>query len=180
MNASESVLLVDDDVRLRERLARALRERDYDVVDCADTTSALRIAAVREFWGAVVDMRMPGGSGLELIRKLRRLLAPPRIVVLTGYGSIANALEAVQLGAVGYLTKPVEVEILLATLAGERVERDNPKDVPEETPSLDRVEWEHIQRVLADCGGNISQAARLLRIDRRSLQRKLGKYPPVR
>ena len=78
MNASESVLLVDDDVRLRERLARALRERDYDVVDCADTTSALRIAAVREFWGAVVDMRMPGGSGLELIRKLRRLPEPPR------------------------------------------------------------------------------------------------------
>lgn len=180
MNENESILLVDDDARLRERMARALRERDCDVVDCADTTSALRIAAVREFWGSIVDMRMPGGSGLEVIRLLRGLPQPPRIVVLTGYGSIANALEAVRLGALAYLTKPCEADVLLATLRGERIERENPKDVPDETPSLDRVEWEHIQRVLADCGGNISQAARLLRIDRRSLQRKLGKYPPVR
>lgn len=180
MNENESILLVDDDARLRERLARALRERNCDVVDCADIHSALKLAASRRFWGAIVDMRMPGGSGLELIRQLRSLPEPPRIVVLTGYGSIANALEAVQLGAADYLTKPSEVDVLLATLRGERIERENPKEVPDETPSLDRVEWEHIQRVLADCGGNISQAARLLRIDRRSLQRKLGKYPPLR
>lgn len=178
MSASGTILLVDDDARLRERLARALRERQYEVADCSDFDAALRLAGARSFWGAVVDMRMPGRGGLELIRALRALKEPPNIVVLTGYGSIVNALEAVRLGASQYLTKPAEVDVVLAALRGERIGRENPKEVPAETPSLDLVEWEHIQRVLSDCGGNISQAARLLRIDRRSLQRKLGKYPP--
>ncbi len=175
----ESILVVDDDNRLRERLVRALRDRGRVVADCADPASALRIATEQGFWGAIVDMRMPGGDGLELIRELRRLSEPPRIVVLTGYGSIANALEAVRLGALGYLTKPFEIDPILATLRGEPIETNPVGQLPPETPSLDRVEWEHIQRVLADCDGNISKTARLLRIDRRSLQRKLGKYPPM-
>jgi len=89
-------------------------------------------------------------------------------------------MEAIRLGARDYLTKPADPEHILAALRGERVIQDNPKEVPPETPSLDRVEWEHIQRVLMDCGGNVSQAARHLGIDRRTLQRKLGKYPPTR
>lgn len=131
--------------------------------------------------GAIVDLRLPDGDGLTLVRELSAAQPGLPIVVLTGFGSIANALEAVRLGARDYLTKPADADqILLAALRGERIVRDNPKEVPAETPSLDRVEWEHIQRVLADCGGNISQTARLLGLDRRTLQRKLGKFPPQR
>jgi two-component system response regulator RegA len=101
-------------------------------------------------------------------------------VVLTSFGSIATAMEAVRWGARDYLTKPADAEQILAALRGERLIQSNSKEVPPETPSLDRVEWEHIQRVLTDCDGNVSQAARWLGIDRRTLQRKLGKYPPIR
>jgi len=102
------------------------------------------------------------------------------LVVLTGFGSIATALEAVRLGAKDYLTKPADPDQILAALLGTVWLGENPKEIPVETPSLDRVEWEYIQRVLTDSGGNISQTARLLGINRRSLQRKLGKYPPPR
>ena len=95
--------------------------------------------------------------------------------MLTGYGSIATAVESVKLGASSYLTKPVDTDQILAALEG-----SVSSSVPSNVPSLARVEWEHIQRVLADCGGNISQAARLLGIHRRSLQRKLAKYPAAR
>jgi two-component system response regulator RegA len=108
-----------------------------------------------------------------------RLPAIP-IVVLTGFGSIATALEAVRLGARDYLTKPVEPDQILLALRGERDRSGAPPETEVEPASLDRVEWEHIQRVLADTGNNITRAAKLLGIDRRSLQRKLAKYPPPR
>jgi two-component system response regulator RegA len=100
--------------------------------------------------------------------------------VLTGYGSIATALQAVRSGAADYRTKPADADQVLAALRGEPAAYDREADQPLNVPSLDRMEWEHLQRVLADCGGNISQAARLLGINRRSLQRKLARYPPVR
>lgn len=100
--------------------------------------------------------------------------------MLTGYGSIATALQAVRLGAADYLTKPADADQILAALQGSPRPPANSPDAPDTTPSLDRVEWEHMQRVLHDCGGNISQAARALGLDRRSLQRKLAKYPPRR
>jgi two-component system, response regulator RegA len=175
-----ALLLVDDDDSFRERLARALGARGARVVGAADATSALAALAAQEFGGIVTDLRMPDVDGLEFVRRLLALRPALPVVVLTGFGSISSALEAVRLGARDYLTKPADPDQLLAALRGERPWRENPKQVPPEVPSLDRVEWEHVQRVLADCGGNISQAARLLGLDRRTLQRKLAKYPPNR
>jgi two-component system, response regulator RegA len=181
MNPNPTYLLVEDDSAFRERLARALTARGGVILPAADLASARSTWQANALAGAIVDLRLPDGDGLTLVRELSAAQPGLPTVVLTGFGSIANALEAVRLGARDYLTKPADADqILLAALRGERIVRDNPKEVPAETPSLDRVEWEHIQRVLADCGGNISQTARLLGLDRRTLQRKLGKFPPQR
>ena len=124
-------------------------------------------------------LRMPGRSGLELVRDLRAIDPGTKIVVLTGYGSIATAIDAVRLGAVHYLPKPADADDIIAAFA--RGEPGPPEMLPADfpTPSLARAEWEHINRVLSDCAGNISEAARRLGIHRRSLQRKLSKYPPA-
>jgi two-component system, response regulator RegA len=178
-DAQPSILLVDDDATLRERLARALRERGYDVRTAGSADEAMEQVRQDSPELAVVDLKMPGRSGIDLLRELREHDPATQVLVLTGYGSIATAVEATKLGAVGYLPKPVDADEILAAFA-----RAGAADVPEhgrfETPSLARAEWEHIQRVLADCGGNISEAARRLGIHRRSLQRKLQKYPPAR
>jgi two-component system response regulator RegA len=176
----ETVLLVEDDVPFRARLAGALLKRGMTVIEAGNPAEAKTLAAKKSFDGAVIDMRMPGGSGLDVVRELRSQHPAARLIVLTGYGSIATALEAVRLGAADYVMKPADADQVLAALRGERLPNENPKDFPPETPTLNRVEWEHIQRVLADCNGNISQAARMLGLDRRSLQRKLAKYPPHR
>jgi len=120
---------------------------------------------------------MPDENGLQVVEKLRAMLPDLRIVMLTGYGSIATAVEALRLGAADYLTKPADGDQIDRALQNVKPD-DLAKRVADDVPSLDRVEWEHLQRVLADCNHNISQAARLLKIDRRSLQRKLKKYPP--
>ncbi len=174
----ESLLLVDDDAVFRERLARSFRNRGYDV-RTAGTCDEARVSAKQDSPElAVVDLRMPGGSGLELVRDLKEIDPATKIVMLTGYGSIATAVDAVKLGATNYLPKPADADdILLAFQRGDQPV--NPSDTVEyEVPTLARAEWEHIQRVLADCGGNISEAARRLGIHRRSLQRKLAKYAP--
>jgi len=168
------LLLVDDDETFRERLAISLGRRGYEIRPAAHAEQALALAKTFVPDYAVVDLKMPGEGGLELIPRLRALLPQLHLVVLTGYGSIATALEAVRLGAADYLTKPADADQIDRTLQGKK------NDVEVSVPSLDRVEWEHLQRVLADCENNISRAARVLGIDRRSLQRKLAKYPPNR
>jgi two-component system, response regulator RegA len=172
-----TLLLVDDDDVLRERLGRALRERGFEVTTAAGGEEA--IAAARrdapEF--AIVDLRMPGPSGIDVLDALRAVDPATRVLMLTGYGSIATAVEATRRGAVGYLPKPADADEIVAALTG-RAAPDGPAEI--DTPSLARAEWEHIQRVLADCGGNVSETARRLGIHRRSLQRKLQKYPPQR
>jgi two-component system response regulator RegA len=127
---------------------------------------------------AVIDLRLDGESGLVVARFLRDSLPQIRILVLTGYGSIATAVDAMRLGAVDYLSKPADTDQIEAALFAARslTECDGLHASP--VPSLERVEWEHMQRVLRDCGGNISATARKLGIERRTLQRKLGKYPP--
>lgn len=176
-----SVLVVDDDERLRSRLARAFEDRGYDVLQAQDYESALSSVSEESAEFAVVDLRMPGKSGLELVRALHQLDEATKIVVLTGYGSIATALDAVRLGATHYLTKPADVDTVIAAFSKGELSADGPVTEPtDETPSLARVEWEHIQRVLSDCQGNISQAAKQLGIHRRSLQRKLAKFPAPR
>jgi len=170
------LLLVDDDEVLRVRLARALCERGYAVREAQDAAAAHRaIAEVRIGW-AVVDLRLPDGSGLDVVRAVHAAVPAAPIVVLTGYGSISTALDAIRLGATHYLTKPADGDEVVAGFS-RGVAVDPPRDPPGEVPSLERVEWEHINRVLADSGGNISEAARRLGLHRRSLQRKLAKRP---
>jgi two-component system response regulator RegA len=123
---------------------------------------------------ALVDLRLPGESGLAVVRDLKALDASTVVVVLTGYGSIATAVESVKLGAASYLTKPADADQIVAAFEGTQPSDDA------QAPSLARVEWEHIQRILSDCAGNVSQAARILGIHRRSLQRKLAKRPVAR
>ncbi len=178
-----SVLLVDDDQRLRSRMVRAFAERGYETHEAGDYDEAIAIASEESTELAVVDLRMPGKSGLELVQELHRIDKATKIVVLTGYGSIATALEAVRLGATHYLTKPADVDEVIAAFdrrSDEPLEAASRTEGLPDTPSLARVEWEHIQRVLTDCQGNITKAAERLGIHRRSLQRKLAKFPTPR
>ncbi len=171
-----SLLLVDDDAVYRERLAKAIAARGYEVRTAADAAEAVTLAEADSPELAVLDLRMPGDSGLELLRRLKAIDPTTRVLMLTGYGSIATALEAVRMGAVHYLTKPADVDEILAAFDPEapRAEADL------ETPSLARVEWEHLQRVLSDCEGNLSEAARRLGMHRRSLQRKADRRRPLK
>ena len=179
-----SVLLVDDDERLRSRMARAFEERGYEAHQAAGHDEAVAIASEESTEFAVVDLRIPGKSGLDVVRELHRIDPATKVVVLTGYGSIATALEAMRLGATHYLTKPADVDEVIASFDRDTVKPGQAPSIPEgeapETPSLARVEWEHIQRVLTDCDGNITKAAERLGIHRRSLQRKLAKFPTAR
>ena len=171
---SRSVLVVEDDEVLRQRLARAFRDRGYEVREACDYEGALAAAREDAPEYAVVDLRMPGPSGVEVVRGLLALDPATVAVVLTGYGSIATAIEAVKAGATHYLTKPAHVDEIIAAFDGKLT------GSADTVPSLARVEWEHINRVLSDCAGNVSKAARLLGIHRRSLQRKLSKFPAPR
>lgn len=174
------LLLVDDDERFNERLGRALRSRGVDVV-CA-TAPAVALAQLRAlpFDGVVTDLRMPGMDGLELIKEARQHLGAARIIVLTGYGSIATAVEAMRLGANGYLVKPCNADQVLAELFGEPAAPATEDETRDPIPSLARLEREHIERVLVECGGNVTKAAKVLGIHRRTLQYKLAKFTPDR
>ncbi len=166
------ILIVDDDEPFRLALRNAFLRRGYDVSlagSPAEVDAALK-EAVPQY--AVVDLRMPGGSGLDVVKTLRALATPPQVVVLTGYGTIGTAVEAIRLGALNYLNKPADADEIEAALQGKR-----PPPMTD-VPSLDRQEWEYLNRILADCNGNISEAARRLKMHRRTLQRKLQKHPP--
>ena len=177
VETGSSILVVDDDDVFRNRLARALTARGHDVRVATGYDEAVAHARADSPELAVVDLRMPGRGGLELVRALLQIDPGTRIIVLTGYGSIATAVEAIQLGAVNYLSKPADADEILAAFQVPREPPADPAAAPA-APSLARAEWEHINRVLADSGGNISEAARRLGIHRRSLQRKLQKHPP--
>lgn len=174
------VLVVDDDEVFRQRLCKALTRRGWDVHAATNGEEALAFADEAVVDLVLVDMRMPGMGGLDVVERLRAVDAAMKIMVLTGYGSIPTTISAIKRGADYYLSKPVDVDQILA--AYEKLKEPDEKiaPVPDSAPSLARVEWEHMQRVIEDCGGNISQAARILGIHRRSLQRKLSKYPPMR
>lgn len=173
-----SILLVDDEDTLRNRLAGAFTKRGYTVFTAANYDEAMSKIRSHRPAMAVMDLRMPGKSGIELIEEARQAHPEMKIVVLTGYGSIATATEATRLGAICYLPKPADVDDIISAFAKDpdlRLQLEVDDFTP---PSLARAEWEHINRVLHDCGGNISAAARKLGVHRRTLQRKLNKYPP--
>ena len=176
--STKTILLVDDEEHFRDRLSRALTKREYEVLQAGNYAEAIKAIKTHQPEMAVFDLRMPGPSGLELVKSALELNPQMRIVVLTGYGSIATATEAIRLGAINYLPKPADTDEILAAFSKDTMETVAPPQEEIETPSLGRVEWEHINRVLADCGGNISAAAKRLNIHRRTLQRKLMKFPP--
>lgn len=173
----QTILIVDDDDAFRERLVRAFGKRGYEARGAASGQRALELAAQESPELAVVDLRMPGEWGLHTVRALHQLDPSSKIVVLTAYGSIATALEAVRLGAVSFLQKPATVDEIELAFRPRDAGDGEVGDVPKEVPSLARAEWEHINRVLTECDGNIRKAARLLGLHRRTLQRKLAKYP---
>ncbi len=174
----QTLLIVDDNEIFRDRLARAFEDRGYHVRKASGHEEAIESARDVSPELAVVDLRMPGKSGLEVVRDLVAIDPHTRVVVLTGYGSIAPAIDAVRLGAVNYLQKPADADDIIAAFSRAENPPMTGSDHEYQAPSLARAEWEHIQRVLADCGGNISEAARRLDIHRRTLQRKLDRYPP--
>lgn len=176
-----TLLVVDDDAPFRAALSAAFVRRGWSVCAAAGPAEALETAAAQRPTHAVIDLRMPGGSGLDLLRELLTRHPGMSVVVLTGYGSIPTAIEAIKRGAVNYLTKPAEpAEIEAAFGEADSAEPADASALDTGVPSLDRAQWEHLQRVLADCEGNISEAARRLNMHRRSLQRKLQKMPPRR
>lgn len=169
------LLLVDDDAALCSVLARALTRRGFAVTCAHDVTSALTAAQMSAPQYAIVDLKMPGASGLTLVERLREWLPEIRIVVLTGYASIATAVEAIKLGAVYYLAKPADVEAILRAFSHTHGNIALP--IAAQRYSPDKLEWEYIQQVLHDHHGNISATARALHMHRRTLQRKLLKRP---
>jgi two-component system response regulator RegA len=172
------LLVVDDNDAFREAMELEFTDRGFHVLCAPDHRTALGLAAVHRPQYAVIDLRLGGERGLEVLKDLTERLPGVRAVVLTGYGSIATAVEAIKLGAYHYLTKPCDPEEL--EQAFQKEVGDPTITVPQHPPSLARHEREYIEYVLAATGGNISEAARRLGLHRQSLQRKLRKYPPRR
>ena len=175
-NERPNMLLVDDDIVFCDVMSRALHRRGFDVTVAHDVETAVRRAEADPPEYALVDLRMHGDSGLTLVRRLNELDPATRIVVLTGYASISTAIEAIKLGATHYLAKPVDAdEVVLAFNKAEGNENVSLSPTP---LSVERLEWEHIQRVFVEHQGNVSATARALNMHRRTLQRKLAKSAP--
>jgi two-component system, response regulator RegA len=174
---TERVLLIDDDEVFTRVLARALGARGFDVHVAANGAEALAAAREHEPDHAVLDLKLGEESGLALIPELLEIRPELRILLLTGYASIATAVEAIKRGAWDYLAKPVDADQVVQALRGGGDAADESAAPVFAAPPLKRLEWEHIQRVLAECDGNISETARRLGLHRRTLQRKLSKRP---
>ena len=172
---SPVLLVVDDDPAFNRVLSRALAQRGFDTYGAPDSEGALELAQDHAPEFIVLDLNIGGESGLKLIRPLLEASPGARILVLTGYASIATAVDAVKLGAIQYLAKPADIDAIVNGLQAEDVVVD--EHVPDTPMSVDRLEWEHIQRVLAEHDGNISATARALQMHRRTLQRKLARPP---
>lgn len=173
---SNTVMLVDDDVVFVETLGRALVRRGYAVTICTSVEHAKQTLMLQVPRLAVIDLRLPDGSGLCLVGNLKERNPNAAIVVLTGFGSIASAVEAVKLGATNYLCKPVDADAVVAALNSMAPEAAA-QATTKQPLTVMRLEWEHINRVLVEHEGNISATARALNMHRRTLQRKLMKHP---
>jgi two-component system response regulator RegA len=176
LNEQASLLLVDDDVVFCQVLCQALQRRGYTVTVAHSVEQAIPLAKANPPECAVVDLKMDGASGLTLVQALHELDPATRIVMLTGYASIATAVEAIKLGATQYLAKPANADEIAAAF-GHHPSPDFHFDT--QVATVDRLEWEHINRVLLEHEGNISSTARALNMHRRTLQRKLAKQPMI-
>jgi two-component system response regulator RegA len=169
------VLIVDDDAPLRRNLGRALEREGFVVAGASGLKEAYEVAGEFQPELAVVDLNLRDGHGMELVGGLQQMRPGIRVVVLTGYDSIASSVLALRAGAVGYLAKPVQPGDVIAALTGAGPDVTDPGDTP---MSADRVRWEHIQRVFEQCNRNVSETARRLNMHRRTLQRILSKRAP--
>jgi len=171
----KTVLVLDDDAPLRTRLGRALESRGFDVTLVGSVAEAMQSVKERAPAFAVLDLRLEDGNGLQVVEVIHIQRPDARVVMLTGYGNIATAVQSVKAGAVDYLPKPADADdVARALLAA----RDGNAPPPENPMSADRVRWEHIQRIYELCGHNISETARRLNMHRRTLQRILAKRAP--
>ncbi len=173
------LLLVDDDATFIRVLARALTSRGFRVITASTLAQARALTRQQRPRYCVLDLKIGEENGLRLIPELHTLVPDLRVLLLTGYASIATAVEAIKRGAHDYLAKPVDADaVVRALLDGDNeTETSEPPEAPEQPLALRRLEWEHIQRVLTECDGNISATARRLGMHRRTLQRKLSKHP---
>jgi two-component system response regulator RegA len=175
MPGDRSLLIVEDDKSFLQRLARAMEGRGFTVTTAESVADGLTQLETTSPAFAVVDMRLEDGNGLDVISALKRRRPDARAIILTGYGNIATAVNAVKLGAVDYLSKPVDADDVVAALLALEGRKAEP---PENPMSADRVRWEHIQRIYELCGRNVSETARRLNMHRRTLQRILAKRAP--
>ncbi len=175
MPSDRSLLIVEDDKSFLQRLARAMESRGFTVTTAESVAEGLSQLETASPAFAVVDMRLEDGNGLDVISALKQRRPDARAIILTGYGNIATAVNAVKLGAVDYLSKPVDADDVVAALLALEGRKAEP---PENPMSADRVRWEHIQRIYELCGRNVSETARRLNMHRRTLQRILAKRAP--
>lgn len=173
--ADRSLLIVEDDKSFLPRLARAMESRGFEVTTAETVADGLMHVSKNPPAFAVVDMRLADGNGLDVLAALARRRPEARAIVLTGYGNIATAVNAVKLGAVDYLAKPADADDVIAALLALEGHKPEP---PAQPMSADRVRWEHIQRIFELCGRNVSETARRLNMHRRTLQRILAKRAP--
>jgi two-component system response regulator RegA len=172
----QRVLVVDDDTTFATVLTRSLTKRNYHTLAAHSSADALTVAATHQPHYAVIDLKIDQDNGLQLIQQLHEQFPKLCMVMLTGYASVATAVEAIKLGATHYLCKPASVDEIISAFTADTGNADIL--LREQPTTVDRLEWEHIQRVLQDNDNNISATARALNMHRRTLQRKLQKYPP--
>ena len=174
-DSERTLLIVDDDAPLCQRLARAMERRGFIVSTAEGVASGVATATAQPPAFAVVDLRLGDGNGLDVVSALKRQRPDARAIVLTGYGNIATAVTAVKMGAVDYLSKPADADDVVAALLASG---DDKSQLPQNPMSADRVRWEHIQRIYEMCNRNVSETARRLNMHRRTLQRILAKRAP--
>ena len=173
--ADKTLLIVDDDNPLRDRLARAMEKKGFQVNQAESVQKGISEAKNAPPAFAVIDLRLGDGIGLEVVKEIRKLKKDSRVVMLTGYGNIPTAVEAVKAGAIDYIPKPADADDVESALLAS----SESKAIPPENPmSADRVKWEHIHRVFELCNRNVSETARRLKMHRRTLQRILSKKSP--
>ena len=171
----KSLLIVDDDTPFRERLARAMEKKGFKIIQAESANDAIEKLKANTPSFAVVDLRLNDGNGLRVVEKIRKTKPESRIVMLTGYGNIPTAVEAVKAGAIDYMSKPADADDVESALLAVSGSKANP---PKNPMSADRVKWEHIHRVFELCDRNVSETARRLKMHRRTLQRILSKKSP--
>ena len=171
----KSLLIVDDDNPFRERLARAMEKKGFQVTQADGVKKGVEIAKINKPSFAVVDLRLNDGNGLEVVKEIQNSNSSSKVIMLTGYGNIPTAVAAIKEGAIDYLAKPADADDVEKALLADPKSKAQP---PENPMSADRVKWEHIHRVFELCNRNVSETARRLKMHRRTLQRILSKRSP--